>query len=259
MGWLLPVVICFALLFALSFLPADRSLRQIDEQGLISVCMPESYPPLVTGEPERPGFEVELVREIAERAGWRLRVSSNPYMGRDFNPRAWHINRSICQMVAGGVALSDTTQAFMDTGAPHLETGWAMLSAGPQEAPEEGQTAAFYAGLAGLDRIGLGQYLRGQGTTARIVQSPAALLEALETGEAEIAITEALIAQTLIAERPDLTLTWLPGELGRIPLGFGFWRGDLTLRREVTRLLEEIESDGTFAELASRYSLDQSR
>ncbi|MGZ9810190.1 substrate-binding periplasmic protein [Pseudoroseicyclus sp. H15] len=249
------MAICFAVVFALSFLPPDRSLRQIDEQRLISVCMPENYPPLVTGDPDRPGFEVELVQEIAARAGWRLRISSNPYMGRDFNPRAWHINRSICQMVAGGVALSDATQAFMDTGAAHLETGWAMLSREPLDELQPGEKVAFYAGLAGLDRIGLGQYLRARETSVQIVQSPEALLQALTSGEADVAISEALLAQSLASTQGDLVLTWLPGELAPIPLGFGFWRGDQTLNREVTRILHGLEADGTFTELAARYGL----
>lgn len=253
-SWL-PLLVCFAVLFGAGFLPPDVSLKELEKRGVLGVCMPREYPPLVTGAPERPGFEVELVQEIARRAGWRLTIASNAAMGRDFNPRAWRINRAGCQMVAGGVALSATTRSFMDTSEGHLVTGWAMIAPEGQMLPESGQVAAFYAGLTGLDRIALGQYLRGVGVRPRIVQDPAGLMEALRSGEADVAITEALIAQTLLDEADGQALVWLPEELGRFALGFGFWRGDLTLQRRVIGLLDDMTGDGTVDALAEKYGL----
>jgi len=254
-GWL-PLLVGFAILFAAGFLPPDTSLRETDARGTIAVCVPQSYPPLVTGNPDRPGFEIELVQEIAARAGWRLTWMPKPAMGVDLNPRSWHVTRAQCQMLAGGVTLSDTTRSFMDTTDGHIMTGWAMLSPDPdQTLPQEGQVAGFYAGLTGLDRIALGQYLRQTGVRASIVANADALATGLANGDFDIAVTEALAARSELEVNQDLHLSFLPEELGTFALGIGLWRGDTTLRRHVQSIIDDMAADGTLDAIADRYGL----
>lgn len=252
---LIPLGLCFLLMIAVSFLPPDTSMEEVDRLGRINVCMPADYPPLVTGNAEEPGFEVELVREIANRAGWRLGVVSNASMGRDFNPRSWRLTRAQCQMMAGGIALTATTRSFMDTAEGHLQTGWMSVSA--QEAVQLQATTkvGFFAGLTGLDRIGLGQYLRGLGVQTSIVPSTAAMRQGLEDGTFDVVVSEALIAASTFPE-DEWTLDWMPEPLERFELGFGFWRGDMTLQRRVSGILGDLQREGFVDQLAERYGID---
>jgi len=252
---LAPLAACFALLFAISFLPPDTSRAEVDRLGRLSVCMPANYPPLVTGNADAPGFEVELVRAIAERLGWRLNVVSNAAMGRDFNPRNWRINRAQCQMLAGGIALNDTTRSFLETSTPHLVTGWALVAPAGVTIDTLESPVGFMAGLTGLDRIGLGQYLRQLGLTASIVNDAPALRAGLEAGDFAAGITEGLLAAQTFADT-GFEVTLLGPPLERFPLGMGFWKGDLTLKRAVEGALADIRADGTMAALAERYDLN---
>ncbi|UYQ73127.1 transporter substrate-binding domain-containing protein [Pelagibacterium flavum] len=249
-----PLALCFALLFAVSFLPPDSARYEVDRLGRLNVCMPPLYPPLVTGKADRPGFEVELLQEITERLGWRLNIVSNASMGRDFNPRSWRITRAQCQVLAGGIAVNSTTRSFLDTTDPHLVTGWALI-APPGTTIETVQSpVGFLAGLTGLDRIGLGQYLRQRAITATIVNDAATLRARLEAGDYDAAITEALLASTTFSNT-NLAITVLGPPLERIPLGMGFWKGDLTLKRAVQSTIANIRADGTLAVIAARYNL----
>lgn len=250
-----PLAACFALLFAVSFLPPDTSRAEVEDLGRLSVCMPTQYPPLVTGNPEAPGFEVELVSEIADRLGWRLNVVSNSAMGRDFNPRNWRINRAQCQMLAGGIALNDTTRSFLETSNPHLITGWALVGPPGTTIETVESPVGFMAGLTGLDRIGLGQYLRQLDLTASIVNDAPALRAGLEAGEFSAGITEGLLAAQTFADT-EFEVTLLGEPLERFPLGMGFWKGDITLKRAVEGALADIWADGTLAAIAERYNLD---
>ncbi|WMT89031.1 transporter substrate-binding domain-containing protein [Pelagibacterium sp. H642] len=252
---LLPLVAVFALLFAVSFLPPDTSRAEVDRLGRLSVCMPTLYPPLVTGNADAPGFEVELMQQVADRLGWRLNIVSNAAMGRDFNPRNWRINRAQCQVLAGGIALNTTTQSFLDTSAPHMVTGWALV-APPGETIETVESpVGFLAGLTGLNRIELGQYLRHQEISASIVNDARALRSGLESGEFSAAITEALLAQQTFGDT-DYEITVLGEPLERFSLGIGFWKGDMTLKRAVEGVLADLWDDGTMAEIAGTYGLD---
>jgi hypothetical protein len=67
-------------------------------------------------------------------------------------------------------------------------------------------------------------------------------------------VSEGLIARR-IAESTSATAYWLPEPLGRVPLAFGLWKGDLTLERAVVGELRRLERDGTLAELKARYAL----
>ena len=252
---LAPLAACFALMFAVSFLPPDTSRAEVDRLGRLSVCMPSQYPPLVTGNAEAPGFEVELVRQVAERLGWRLNIVSNSAMGRDFNPRNWRINRAQCQVLAGGIALNDTTRSFLETSTPHLVTGWALVAAPGVTIETVESPVGFMAGLTGLDRIGLGQYLRQRGLSASIVNDASALRAGLEAGDFAAGITEGLLAAQTFADT-GYEITLLGAPLERFPLGMGFWKGDLTLKRAVEEALADIWSDGTMATIAERYDLD---
>ncbi|MBK8082689.1 MAG: transporter substrate-binding domain-containing protein [Devosia sp.] len=114
--------------------------------GRLTVCMPPEYPPLVTGDAQAPGFDVELVGEVARRMGVGLTIQSDAAMTRDFNPRSWRITRAQCQVLAGGVVSSEITRSFLDTTPPHLETGWALISTTPV-ADLDGKAVAFLPGL----------------------------------------------------------------------------------------------------------------
>lgn len=252
---LVPLAVVFALLFAVSFLPPDNSRAEVDRLGRLSVCMPSLYPPLVTGNAEAPGFEVELLGEVAERLGWRLNVVSNASMGRDFNPRSWRINRAQCQMLAGGIALNHNTRSFLDTTDPHLVTGWALVAPAGETIETVEGPVGFFAGLAGLDRIALSQFLRSNDLSASIVNDAPALARGLEAGQFEAAITEALLAQQLFSDSA-YEVTLLPAPLERFGLGLGFWKGDQTLKRAVEATLADIWNDGTAAAIAERYNLD---
>ena len=46
----------FGLLGAVYLLPPDTALRQVRAAGTLRVCLPPSYPPLVTGNPDAPGM-----------------------------------------------------------------------------------------------------------------------------------------------------------------------------------------------------------
>ncbi len=253
-----PLAVVFALLFAVSFLPPDNALREVNAAGRIAVCMPPDYPPLVIqGGGERPGFDVELVRAVAERSGWRLTVVTNSAMGRDFNPRSWRVTRAQCRMLAGGLALSPMTRSFLDTTPGHLRTGWVMVGAAADPPVlAAGTRVGFFPGLSGLDRIGLGQYLRGIGVEVRLVSDARALRTGLEDGDFDVAITEALLADQTF-EDEAWAVEWMPEETGHFPVGIGFWRGDLTLRMHVERVLNELADEGVVADLAETYGLGE--
>ena len=211
------------------------------------------YPPLVTGKPEEPGFDIEFAQAIAKRLDVRIVVNANAAMGRDFNPRSWNVTRAQCQMLAGGVVVSDLTRSFLDTTPPHLQTGWALVAA-QMPARLEGAKVGFYGGLAGLDRIALSRFLQAQKARVEIVASAEALADGLRSGRIDAGVSEALMARQ-IAGTLGMSVAWLPESLGRYPVAFGLWKGDLTLKRRLVTVIDDLDREGLTRELARRYRI----
>lgn len=247
------IVTVIGLMLLVTFLPPDTSLDEVEANGAIRACVPTRYPPLVTGDSDRPGIDIELLRAVADRLGIKLLLSSSDAMGRDFNPRNWAINRGKCQLLAGGVVDSPLTRSFLDTGPPYAETGWAILAPEPLE-KIDGLTIGALTLVSGLDRIGLATYLRGQGVTVRVVRDGPALVAGIASGAFEGGITETLLAGGIAAEN-GWWVASMPDELARYNLVFGLWKGDLTLKRKVDQAFQELEADGTLAAILDRYGV----
>lgn len=238
---------------AIYLLPPDNSFETISQAGRITACMPTLYPPLVTADPAAPGFDVELLGAIAARLDLRLAVLPNAAMAEDFNPRSWRVTRAQCQVLAGGIALTPPVLSYLDATAPYLSTGWAVVSPQPISGLE-GKTLGFYAGLSGLDRVALSRSLRALGLRPRIVNTPEALEAGLADGTFDVGLSEALVARQ-IAGANDWSVAWAPGTEERYPLGIGLWKGDLTLKRRITAVLDDLEADGTVTRLKEKYDI----
>jgi len=243
-----------ALLGGVYLLAPDTSYSEAKKAGLITACIPASYPPLVTGNAEAPGIDIELLEELAGRLGLRLRLQTVVAMGKDLDPRNWGVSRARCQLLAGGVVLSPLTQSFLDSTPPHLATGWSIISAAP-EVSLEGKTVGVFVGLTGLDRTGLSSHLRQAGASITLLRSTDALMEALGAGRIDLAVTESLLARQLAYNLEEYRVSWLADYMGRYPIGLGLWKGDLTLKRELVSALGEMENEGLIEALQEKYRI----
>ncbi len=241
-----------ALLVCVSLLPPDTSLKEVEATASLKACVPPLYPPLVTGDPDRPGIDIELLRAVAGHMGVSLQISENRAMGRDFNPRNWNLNRAQCQVIAGGVVNSAQTRSFLETGPPYADTGWAVVSRAPL-ASIEGLRIGTLALVSGLDRIGLASFLRAGSATARVVANPDALVAGIAEGTLDAGVTEAMLASQLASEN-NWAVAWAPPELSRYHLVFGLWKGDITLKRAIEEAFAALAADGTIAAILDRYS-----
>ena len=246
-----PYAVIFGLLGAVYLLPPDTSLGEVRKAGVLRACLPPSYPPLVTGDRDAPGIDVEMLQALAKNLGVSLIISSNPAIGQDFNPRNWHVTRAQCEVLGGGVVASPLTKSFLETTAPYAQTGWALV--GPTlPADLQGRRVGVLTGVSGLDRLALSSYLRARNAELTITPDVAAFVAGLRDGRFDIGITEWLLAGQL-AVGNGWSVAWMPAELPRYAVGLGLWKGDLTLKRAIADGLEKLRRDGEVARIIARY------
>ena len=245
-----------AVLAAVYLLPPDTSLGEVRRAGTLHVCLPPLSPPFVTGDANAPGLDVEILRALADDLGLTLAVVAEPAMGRDFNPRGWHITRAACEVLAGGVVASPTTRSFLETSPAYAETGWGLLrlqgTAAATIGDLQGRTVGVFAPPSGLERNPLSTLLRAAHTQVTIVATAEALVAGLREKRFEAGVTEKLNADR-IASREGFAVDWFAGDLPHYPVAFGLWKGDLTLKRAIAVALERRTRDGTVGGILGRY------
>jgi polar amino acid transport system substrate-binding protein/cystine transport system substrate-binding protein/membrane-bound lytic murein transglycosylase F len=255
LGDLATVLLVAMLLGATYVLPPDTSLRIVRERGVLRACVPASYPPLVTEASTEPGIDIDILEAIASRIGVQLQRVRNGAMGRDFNPRNWRVTRAQCQILAGGIVATDITRSFLETTPPHLETGWAIVVPAVANAPDlSSSRVGFVPGATGLDRIALSRFLRANAAETVLFSEPASAVSALQSGEIDTLATEGLLARRIATDN-GWTAAYLPRPLDRYPIGFGLWKGDLTLKRAVVAALDELETSGQLDRIRARYDV----
>lgn len=243
------------LLVAASLLPPDTSLADRERAGVLKLCVPQSFPPLVTGDPAAPGYDVDLAQTIAAELGLRLQVNTLPSIGRDFNPRNWSLTRAQCDVIGGGVADSAQTRSFLQTVPTGIRTGWIGISATGQM-PSPGAVVAVLPGTSGLDRVSLSSWLRSQGFRAQPVRSPEQLSQLLASGDAQAAITERFLVSGVDLGADGFTPFWLEaGGFAPIATALGVWKGDQTLKRAVDAAMARLDASGTLETLRDRYGV----
>ncbi len=250
---LIALGVMMALLGGATMLQPDTSLQLVQEAGVLRVCVPQSFPPLVNDNRTNPGFDISILEEIAKRSGLRLSTNVSATMGRDFNPANWRITRAQCEVVAGGVVTSRMTRSFLETIDTGIENGWVMISKGA--APAKGARVGVYPGFAGLDRLKLSAWLREAGLQISLASSPEELSQGLKSGQFEAAVASSLDALQVVNATPGFSTNWLPESLGRFAFGLGLWKGDVTLKRRVLSAWRAMEQDGFVARQKQRYGL----
>jgi ABC-type amino acid transport substrate-binding protein len=232
-------------------LPPDTSLSEVRRAGTLHVCMPPVDPPFVNEDGRAPGIDVEILQALTHDLGVTLAAVPEPAMGQNFNPRAWHVTRAACEVVAGGLVASPMTRSFLETSPPYAQTGWALLASQPIT-DLHGRKIGVFTPPSGLDRIALASHLRAAEAQVMIVPSAAALVAGLREGRFEAGVTEKLLADQIAASE-NLIADWLPGDLPRYPIAFGLWKGDLTLKRALEDGLDRLAHDGTVPAILARY------
>lgn len=251
----LNIALVAGLLTAVSFLPPDNSLSDVRKSGQLKLCVPPSFPPLVTGDPAMPGYDIELARAIADQLGVRLAVNVMPSIGKDFNPRNWFLTRAQCDMVGGGVADTVQTRSYMQTIPTDAETGWIGISRSGTM-PEAGSVVAVLPGTTGLDRLSLSSWLREQKIRGQVVRSTQELEQMLESGSVAGAVTERFTAAGMGLDQKGFRLFWLDEAVfPKFTMAFGMWKGDQTLRHAVQESVIRLENAGLVGASEGKYGL----
>jgi ABC-type amino acid transport substrate-binding protein len=237
-GWLL-----FAALTGVAFAQSGERLRSGSELD---------YPPyaVVDEEGRAGGLSVDLLREVAARAGYEVSFEVAPWADLKDALAEGQLD------VLPFVARTPEREELFDFSQPYLTTATAVVvrSDGPALGKPEDLNSLEIAVMSG---DATDEYVHDQGLGMRVVRSRSYqdALRDLSVGRVDAVVVPRLVARHLIA---DLGLSNLRLDLLQLPGTRRDWcfavpKGDTALVRALDGGLAEILADGTYDQIAARW------
>jgi len=165
---------------------ADDALKEIQEKGVLTICMDVRNLPYSNADPELPGLDVEIAHLLAEELGVKLELH---WLNTLRDSLLADMLRGHCDCVIGVPieerAMSESVQLGkrVDFSKPYYGTGYVLIKRKDlQKSPKslediKLETIGTEAGSIASD------VLRQMGYNRRIYRSQIAVLDALQKGE----------------------------------------------------------------------------
>jgi ABC-type amino acid transport substrate-binding protein len=241
--------------------PAPNTWRRIRDGGVLVVSFDPANLPYSSAREDRPGFDVELARALAERLHVRLRIE---WLDIQRETAVGQLLQHACDLVFGeavdvnAVADDEELAGKVEYSRPYYGTGYVLVRR------KEGPRVQSLADLKGerSQRLGteagsVADYrLRRRGYFRRLYRNQLATLKALADGDIDFAYLWANVGWTLHVS-PEFPVELVPTELpeDRWKIAVAMIRGDDELKRHVDEALDTLVKDGTVSRALARYHI----
>ncbi len=233
--------------------------RRIRDRGELKACMDPANLPYSSARNERPGFDVELARALAERLHLKLRIE---WLDIQHETVIGKLLERECDLVFGEAVAANLVADDQELAGkvlysrPYYGTGYVLVER------RNGPHIRDLAELKGAksERLGaeagsVADYsLRQRGYLRRLYRNQLATLKALNDGQIDYAYLWANVGWTLHVT-PEWNLevahTDIPEDHWNIAIAMN--RGDDELKRHVDLAVSALIADGTVARALARY------
>lgn len=255
LGWAAAVAVLLGV--AGTLLPAGAAappVVQRDGQGderVVRVGTEGTYPPFSfhePGSPEVTGYDIEVIRAVAERAGWRL----------EFVETQWDaifpaLDAGRIDVIANQVSWNDERAARYGLSAPYTYSeGVIVTRAGEDDiatlADLEGRTTAQSA------TSNWAQVARDAGAKVETVEGFAQAAALLEQGRVDAIVNDNIAVLDYLAQTgSDEVRIAGVAEGQSTEQVLAFRQDDAELLAEADKALAELAADGTLSEISEKY------
>jgi polar amino acid transport system substrate-binding protein len=236
-----------------------RTWRRIRDRGEIVVSLDPANLPYSSARGDRPGFDVEIARALADRLGVKLRID---WLDVHRETAIGRLLQRDCDLALGAavdrnaVEDDDELAGKVIYSRPYYGTGYLLVQR------KKGPHFKSLADLKGEQSQRLGTEagsvadyrLRQRGYLRRLFRNQLAVLKSLDDGGIDCAYLWANVGWTLHAS-PDFSLEIVPGYIpeDHWNIAVAMCQGDGELKSRVDAAVAKLVEDGTVSRALARY------
>ena len=233
---------------------APDTWRRVHARGELVVCFDPANLPYSGAREDRPGFDVELARALAQRLGVRLRIE---WLDTQRESAVGQLLERQCDLVFGeavddnAVANDEGLAGKVLYSRPYYGTGYLLVRR------KDGPRARSLAEIKGERSRRLGTEagsvadyrLRQRGHLRQLLRNQLAALQALDAGRLDFAYLWANVGWTLHAS-PEFALELVDGYVpeDHWNVAIAMCQGDDELRQHVDAALEALIKEGAVSQ-----------
>ena len=252
---LILIVASSALLFAGGTKEAqgDSSLSVVKEKGVFILGLDDSFPPMGFRDEkgEIVGFDIDLAREVCLRMGVELKLQPI-----DWDAKILDLNSRDIDAIWNGLTITDERKESITFSKPYIanrqiiivKTGSGIDTIAALSGRKVGLQLGSSAENAVMSRAGAAESF---GEMNKYQDNVQALMD-LEVGRIDAVVVDEILGRYYISKKPGL-FSVAAEAFAEEQYGIGFRLGDLALAGEVDRILDEMDGDGTAAEISAKW------
>jgi ABC-type amino acid transport substrate-binding protein len=252
-GWLLIAIVCVIVIIIAGIgvsavkRPADKTWQQVQGSGVVRFGMDAGFMPFdgLTASGEFTGLDADLARELARRLGLRAEFMQ---VGAD---RLYDtlLTGQYDAIVSALTPDAVRTRDFIYT-APYFDAGLVLVvPTGANVSDLRGRTLAAEIGSDGDDRA---RWLARRTVGLRVLErdTPDEALQAVESGQADAALSDTAAVRQYVAAHPALRVG--PRQTSN-PYVLAVRANAPELARALDRALAQVKADGTLERITARW------
>lgn len=247
------LVLCLMLAIGFStiLLGADNSLEKVKKDGFFIVGLDDTFPPMGFKDEKGQlvGFDIDLAKETAKRLGVEARFKACEWDGIIFELKSKKID-----MVWNGMTITPEREKQIAFSKPYYKGGQFIFS--KKEKPFtkinelEGKIVGIQLGSSGAVAVEKHPISSKLKELKKYANNMEVLLD-LEAGRLDAAVMDIFVGGYYNLKKETLVIS--DEYFAEENEGVGFRKEDNTLREAVDKIIDDMKTDGTFAEIEKKW------
>lgn len=231
---------------------SDSDMAYVKEKGKLVVGITDFEPMDYKNENgEWIGFDADLAKLFAEKLGVDVE-----FVQITWGNKIFEINSKTIDVVWNGMTLNEEVKAGMDCSVPYLNNGQIVVLPADKAADFSTVEACRSLNFAVEDGSAGEKQALANGFNITEVEEQANALMEVATGTCDAAIIDSLMAGAMVGEGTDYAQLTTTIKLNSEEYGVGFRKGS-DLVAEFNAFYEECKANGTLAEIADKYGVQE--
>lgn len=231
----------------------DNSLEDLKARGVFVLGLDDSFPPLGFRDEANNivGYDIDLATEVCKRLGVQLKCQPI-----DWAAKEQELNTGNIDCIWNGFTMTPEREEALSFTKPYLDNAQVVIvrkaDGFTKLADLKGKKVGLQAGSSAAEAVEANPDFKASLKEIVEFKDNLTALMDLEIGGVNAVVMDMVVGNYSIAStgKPFVTLS---ENLSTEKYGVGFRKGDVKLRDEVQRVLEEMAADGTVAKISTKW------
>ncbi|KMT21124.1 amino acid ABC transporter substrate-binding protein [Clostridium cylindrosporum] len=231
----------------------DNSLKEIKDKGKLVIGLDDGFPPMgFRGENGQiVGFDIDLAKEVGKKLG--VEVEFKPI---DWNAKEMELKTKKIDAIWNGMSVTPEREKNMALSKPYLNNTQAFVvkkdSTIKSIADMKGKKIGFQDKSSSQEAFTADKNLSSSVASNQVYPKNKDVLVDLKVGRIDVALMDKVVSKYYLAKEKD-QYVFLNENLGEEAYAVGFRKGDVKLRDEVNKILDELKKNGTTSNISKTW------